>query len=921
MVCLGGTCQLPPGDGDGDTVPDAQDNCSGAPNPDQRDTDGDGVGDACDNCPKKVNADQRDSDGDGVGDACDNCAAAANTDQKDSDLDGIGDACDSCARRANVDQADTDHDGVGDACDNCVAKPNPDQLDSDGDGFGDACDSCPRKPNLDQRDSDGDGFGDACDNCAHRANVDQADGDRDGVGNVCDNCPTVANADQRDSNSDGQGDACTADADDDGIADDKDNCPAFANADQRDADGDGVGDACDNCRTAANRNQADTDRDGTGDACDNCADLANASQVDGDSDGVGDACDDTGVHTGQPANDQCKRKVRQNFQTALKWRWPGTQTLPFPDKTNVMMSPAVGDVDADGQPEVIFVGYNLSGSTLMDGALVAVDGRNGNTKWMVDPANGKVSPAGNIAIANLDNSSDGRMEIVTLRYNSPGGIQVFGSDGALLWSCAQTSNCRDYLYNGMSWGGPSIADLDGDGVPEIVYGATVYEKRSGWNYQIRWEKTACALDGPDCLGTGNNGVNNPPSADAARKALRGVGPLSVVADIDRDGHPEVVTGRTVYGYNGTVKWDHPNEPDGFVALGNFDPDNRAEIVNVANAHISLMKSDGSPVWGPLALPVPVPMPSGQIVRRGGAPTVGDFDGDGFPEIAVASLNYYAVYDTDGTLLWSHPTQDISSGATGSSVFDFEGDGWAEVVYNDEKFLRVFDGETGTVLWETQNPTATAYEYPVVADVDGDGHADIVMGANPYGGNATVGLGVWSDPRWVATRKLWNQHGYHVTNILSNGRVPSVETASWLPGTFEGWSLGGSGGSFRANVESAQGYFQPAADLQISGVDVDRRQCAAQVTVRVWVDNRGAAPAPPGLNVSVYRGTAPVEANLMMRKQTTQRLLPGSGERIAFPLQRLAAGQSIYIFADGGDGVPECAGKTNNGIVLSGAGCQ
>jgi hypothetical protein len=65
----------------------------------------------------------------------------------------------------------------------------------------------------------------------------------------------------------------------------------------------------------------------------------------------------------------------------------------------------------------------------------------------------------------------------------------------------------------------------------------------------------------------------------------------------------------------------------------------------------------------------VPIESGS----GGPPTVADFDGDGAPEIGVAGGTSYAVYDGDGTVQWSRPTQDISSAITGSSVFDFNGD--------------------------------------------------------------------------------------------------------------------------------------------------------------------------------------------------------------------------------------------------------
>ena len=71
-------------DSDGDSIPDAVDNCPALSNPDQADHDGDASGDACD----------PDDDNDSVGDAVDNCLIAVNADQADLDLDGSGDVCD-----------------------------------------------------------------------------------------------------------------------------------------------------------------------------------------------------------------------------------------------------------------------------------------------------------------------------------------------------------------------------------------------------------------------------------------------------------------------------------------------------------------------------------------------------------------------------------------------------------------------------------------------------------------------------------------------------------------------------------------------------------------------------------------------------------------------------------------------------------
>ena len=33
--------------------------------------------------------------------------------------------------------------------------------------------------------------------------------------------------------------------------------------------------------------------------------------------------------------------------------------------------------------------------------------------------------------------------------------------------------------------------------------------------------------------------------------------------------------------------------------------------------------------------------------------------------------------------------------------------------------------------------------------------------------------------WVATRAIWNQHTYHVTNVRADGSIPANEPHHWL----------------------------------------------------------------------------------------------------------------------------------------------
>jgi hypothetical protein len=322
QVMVGDDCETIDGDGDG--VPDLNDNCPDISNTDQVNSDSDAPGDACDNCPGFSNADQDDADSDGIGNPCDNCWAVSNPDQADDDDncpsppynadpvcgdactfidhdgDGVPDLNDNCPDQSNANQIDSDDDGIGDPCDNCWAVSNPDQADDD--------DNCPSPPyNADPV------CGDACNDLTTCGNgVREGDEVCDGEdlgGETClsQGYPAQGVISCLDDCSDFDVTACIADdLDGDGIPNASDNCPAVANPDQANSDSDSHGDVCDNCSLYGNDTQIDIDGDGIGNVCDNCLMVFNPDQLDSNRDCYpppyyksdpccGDACESPGT--------------------------------------------------------------------------------------------------------------------------------------------------------------------------------------------------------------------------------------------------------------------------------------------------------------------------------------------------------------------------------------------------------------------------------------------------------------------------------------------------------------------------------------------------------------------------------------------------------------------------------------------------
>jgi RHS repeat-associated protein len=440
----------------------------------------------------------------------------------------------------------------------------------------------------------------------------------------------------------------------------------------------------------------------------------------------------------------------------------------------------------------------------------------------------------------------------------------------------------------------AVSDIDSDGRPEIIacdasgYRLIAFEHDGTFKWRspnleaINWGAVSVA----DLNGDGT------PEIVIGRQVLRndgtvlwtggqgsgslGPGSLSLVADIDMDGSPEVVAGRTAYRSNGSVFWIAPIS-DGAPAIGNFDDDPFPEIVVVTGGQVYLLEHTGAIKWGPRAIP------GG---GTGGPPTVADYDADGQPEIGVAGASRYAVFETDGTLKWQSITQDGSSNVTGSSVFDFNGDGKAEVVYRDELKLRVYDGSNGEIIFQTPMSSCTWYEYVLVADVDADANAEIVAVANNncgYGTQRGVFVFGSESDSWVPTRQIWNQHTYHITNVNDDGTIPTHEENSWDVSN-----------TYRLNAQPGLDPLR-APDLTASYLRGAFGNRETVITARIG--NGGELFVTPSIDVAFYDADPASGGNLIGAVKTSKRLEPGTYEDITLTLDRALLPGQVWVVAD------------------------
>jgi hypothetical protein len=458
----------------------------------------------------------------------------------------------------------------------------------------------------------------------------------------------------------------------------------------------------------------------------------------------------------------CTQQAPPNaFTPQVKWTFAIPQGTGFTPGS--MVTPLVGnftDDNGDGAidlcdvPDVLVT--SNGGPIHATGKIYMLAGDTGKVEVEFGaPVDGSIDPA----FGDID--GDGLVDVVAATPD--GKVIAFEHDGKVKWT-GDTGGW--FTVNASYCHAIALYDLDGDGAVEILAAFEVFDNKGHRKFGV----------------TGNNA-----SQDGHYWC-----PTPTAADLDGDDKLEVIFGNVTMHADGSPYWTLPGPP-GQPHVANLDADPDPEIFIAREDGLLVVEHDGTVKLGPVQLTQKIVSPN--CWSKPGA--IHDFDGDGLADIAAASCDDYSVYGVNGanlSLKWSAKVSDQSGLATGTA-FDFLGRGAADAVYADETKAYAFHGTDGTQEFSVPRTSGTLIEYPVVADVDNDGSADFVVVSNGSTANANVQVFQDAQHRWIPARRIWNQHAYHVTNVLEDGRIPKKMRKNWqLLNTFRTNAQRGQGGA-------------------------------------------------------------------------------------------------------------------------------
>ncbi len=310
----------------------------------------------------------------------------------------------------------------------------------------------------------------------------------------------------------------------------------------------------------------------------------------------------------------------------------GTQELMIPTAVDATVTPAIGDINHDGIPDIVTVdtsghlwAFDHTGTPIFGPAgLWGGTTEAGTVAWY----------SGAIALADLDH--DGNVEII-------GGNTVWDQNGTVLWTAPISE---------ANWNATTAADLDGDGYMEVILGNAAYH-HDGTLY---WQTSLAAgypqvanLDGdpePEVLLTNENGISlikhdgtvvysNLTPTGVEVGGTNWIRPATI-HDFGGTGHAEYAMSSasfyTVYSPTGGVVWSAPVSDQSGIAAGtafDFLGSGTAEAMYADESQMFVFDSTGHVL-------LMIPRTSGTLTEY---PVVADIDNDGAADIVVVSNQY------------------------------------------------------------------------------------------------------------------------------------------------------------------------------------------------------------------------------------------------------------------------------------------
>ena len=394
---------------------------------------------------------------------------------------------------------------------------------------------------------------------------------------------------------------------------------------------------------------------------------------------------------------------------------------PFTNTDKILGAPAIFDVNQDGINEIIFSDYSGRVFIAQPNGVVLYSFDTGNQIWS--------SPT----IADLNN--DGIYEIIISSKDQY--LYVLNAQAELLISY----NANQYLL-----GTPAIGNIDLDSDLEIIFGG----------YSNQGKIFAINLDGTDVSGF---------PITINEKIQRGV----ALADLNQNNLSDIIFGtdsENIYALYDNGEIAFTVEVDG-------DIRNAPSVIKMGDEHLILAGSRDDYLYGITEL--------GQIKfayytgdKVDSSPIVLEHNNEVIIFFGSSNGNLYAI-DTNGQNMTGFPINIGASIESSPSIADFNGDGIPEIVVasvsND---LKVYNLD-GTEY--TQIPIIFEFPFsghPVIDDIDLDGDLEIFVGTT----NGMMGIDIKdingnAEGYWNQFRNNLNRNGYIESGQLLNNTNPDI----------------------------------------------------------------------------------------------------------------------------------------------------